>query len=211
VKVNARPAIHSAALADIAEVLPGFSTGTRLEHNESGSHQVVLSRHLVAGMPYRYGDQDAFRISPGRDARRYHLHAGDVLFMSRGTRNVASWIESVPERTIVPVSFFVIRPTPAVHPAYLTWFLNQPTTRRAVDDVRTGAGTPIVQRSALQRLRVPVPDVDVQETIAQLAAAMARERATLERLTAATARLHDLTSEQIARELLARAERNDDE
>jgi len=203
--------IAAAALGDVADVLPGFSTGERLEHSQTGTHQVVLSRHLTPGMPYSFTELDAFRINPGRDARRYEVRAGDVLFMSRGTRNVASWIESVPEHTVVPVSFYIIRPTSLLHSAYLTWFLNQRGAQRAVGDIRTGAGTPIVQRSALLQLRIPLPELDVQSTIGQMSSAMVRERQTIERLAAATTRLHDLTSERIARALFARAETHDDD
>ena len=77
-----------AAIGDIAEVRPGLSTGGRLEHDAAGSHQVVLSRHLVPGQSYLYSSGDIFRINPGRDARKYEVRVGDVLFMSRGTRNV---------------------------------------------------------------------------------------------------------------------------
>jgi hypothetical protein len=200
-----------AGLADLAEVLPGISTGTRLEHSPAGSHQLVLSRHLVPGLPYRYHAGDEFRIDPGRNARRYELRVGDVLFMSRGTRNVASWIESVPDPTVAPVAFYILRPRSGMDAGYLTWFLNQAGAQRAIADIRTGAGTPIVQRGPFMQLSVPVPDLDTQRTIAAIAAAMARERLTLIQLAAATSRLHDLTSDRIARDLFARAESDDGE
>jgi hypothetical protein len=198
-------------LGEVAAVLPGLSTGGRLEHDPSGTHQVVLSRHLVAGLPYRYEPADEFRIHPGRDAAKYQIRPGDVLFMSRGTRNVAAWIESVPNPSVAPVSFYVIRPSLLVDPGYLAWFLNQRGAQRAIADIRTGAGTPIVQRAPFTELLVPVPDLKAQRTIAAIGSAMVHEGLTLERLAVATARLHDLTSEQIARDLLARAETNDAE
>jgi hypothetical protein len=200
-----------AGLGELAEVLPGLSTGARLEHSAAGTHQLVLSRHLVPGLPYRYHDADEFRIDPGRNARRYELQVGDVLFMSRGTRNVASWIESVHEPSVAPVSFYVLRPSTAVEAGYLTWFLNQSGAQRAIADIRTGAGTPIVQREPFTLLPVPLPDLETQQIIASVAAAMVRERLTLDRLAAATSQLYDLTNERIARELFARAETNDAE
>lgn len=202
---NRASAVTLAAIGDIAEVRPGLSTGKRLEHEDGAPWQVIQSRHLVAGKPYRYSDVDRFTIDPGRDAERYRVHAGDVLFMSRGTRNVASWIESVPDGSVAPVSFFVLRPQPEVEPGYLTWWLNQPVAQRAIADIRTGAGTPIVQRKPFTELRLPLPSRAEQHVIAQIGASMAREHAVLEQLVAATERLHFLTSEHIARDLLSRA------
>jgi hypothetical protein len=196
-------------LGEVAAVLAGLSTGGRVEHDPTGSHQVVLSRHLVAGLPYTYADRDAFRIHPGRNATKYEIRQGDVLFMSRGVRNVASWIDAVPNPSVAPVSFYIIRSSAALDPGYLTWFLNQRSAQRAIADIRTGAGTPIVQRAPFAELEIPVPDLQTQRTVAAIVVAMVREEWTLQRLSEATGRAHELTSEQIARDLVARAENND--
>ncbi|MBK6304427.1 MAG: restriction endonuclease subunit S [Gemmatimonadetes bacterium] len=204
-------AVTLAAIGDIAEVRPGLSTGERLEHKDGATWQVILSRHLVPGQPYRFTDADRFTIDPERDAARYRVHVGDVLFMSRGTRNVASWIKSIPEDSVAPVSFYILRPGPAVEPGYLTWWLNQPVAQRTIADIRTGAGTPIVQRKSFAELQLPLPTLAEQRIIAQLGQAMTQERVVLEQLAAATERLHLLTSDHIARDLLARVEPHDDE
>lgn len=202
-------AVQLAAIGDIAEVLPGFSTGGALEHDPRGSHQVVLSRHLVPGLPYVYSETDAFRIQAHRPTAPYELRRGDVLFMSRGTRNVASWIERVPAGTIAPVSFYIIRPSTAIEPGYLAWYLNQRSALRAITDIRTGAGTPLVPRALFRTLRIPLPDMETQQRISALGVAMARERQLIDNLLELTAQMHDKSNEQIARDLLARALAND--
>ena len=63
-----------------------------------------------------------------------------------------------------------------------------------------------MQRAPFALLRVPVPDLETQHSIAGIGAAMAQERLTLDHLAATTARLHDITNERIARDLFARAE-----
>ncbi|MBK8245823.1 MAG: restriction endonuclease subunit S [Gemmatimonadetes bacterium] len=201
-------AVTLSAIGDIAEVRPGLSIEGRMEHVEGGSHQLILSRHLTPGAGYRFTESDRFSFEPGRDADRYRVQPGDVLFMSRGARNVASWLEEVPERSVAPVSFYVLRPGADIDAAYLTWWLNQPAAQRAISDIRTGAGTPLVQRKPFAELRLPLPDRATQRTVACLGAAMVQERTLLERLSASTQRQHDLTNERIARELLARAELN---
>lgn len=198
-------AVNLRHLGDVAEVLPGFSTGTAVEHDPAGTHQLAQIRHLKPGMPYRYREEDAFRIDPGRSVERFLLRSGDVLFMSRGTRNVASWLEAIPEATLAATSFYVLRPGPKMDPGYLTWYLNQPGMQRKIAEIRTGAGAPIVQRHALRELEIPIPPLDEQQRIGALGVLMAREQALLLDLERKTDVLRNLTSEQIAHDLGNRA------
>ena len=165
----------------------------------------MQSRHLTAGIPYRFRDEDAFLIRPGRNVDRFLLQVGDVLFMSRGTRNVASWLEEIPEASLAATSFYVIRPGSDANPGYLTWHLNQPGMQRRIAEIRTGAGAPIVQRHALRELEIPVPPLELQRQIGELGVLMVREQALLQELVHRTSLLHDLTSEQLAHRLGGRA------
>jgi len=163
------------SLVECAEVLPGFSVAGRMEHDPKGTHQVLLTRHLREGVPYRFRPEDELRIQPGRDATRYEVRPGDVVFMSRGSRNLAWAIAEVPERTIVPVSFYLLRLKPEVEARYLAWYLNQAPAQTAIDQIRTGAGTPIVQRAGFERLEVVVPPPETQRAIGDLGELQARE------------------------------------
>jgi hypothetical protein len=177
-------------LRECAEVLPGFSIPGRLEHDPKGTHQVVITRHLVDGVPYTYNASHELRIVPRRDTGPYELHRGDVLFMSRGTRNRAWVVAEAPDPTIAPVSFYIMRPSDGLDGGYLAWYLNQLPAQGTIDQIRTGAGTPIVQRDAFQSLNVLLPTLDVQREIAVLGVLFARERGLRERLADATSRAH---------------------
>jgi hypothetical protein len=194
-------------LAGCAEVLPGFSIAGRMEHDPKGTHQVLLTRHLRDGVPYRFEARDELRIVPGRGTARYEVHSGDVVFMSRGTRNLAWAIAAVPVPTIVSVSFYILRPKAEVEPSYLAWYLNQPPAQGAIDQIRTGAGTPIVQRAAFERLEVVVPAPDVQSAIGHLAELQARERQLRAGLVEATDRLHAAAGHEIIERLWRHAPR----
>jgi hypothetical protein len=113
-----------------------------------------------------------------------------VLFMSRGTQNRAWVVERVPDPTIAPVSFYIIRPQDGLDGGYLAWYLNQPPAQGEIRQLRTGAGTPIVQREAFQLLEVLLPPLDMQRDIAALGVLLAQERNLRERLTDATKRAH---------------------
>jgi len=210
-------------LRDVAEILPGFSTGAALEHDATGTHQVVLSKHLQPGLPYSYRDADEFRIHPVgegsskhgnevrlRDTSRYELRADDVLFMSRGTRNVASRIAAIPSPSIAPVSFFILRPNPpnTIDAAYLTWYLNSTAMQSEISSIRTGAGTPIVQRAVFQELEIPVPDIRTQRQIGEVGELMMQESLMHELLAAAVTKGHEATSESIRQQLLEAANKS---
>ena len=87
----------------------------------------------------------------------------------RCTRNlaVATWGGLDP--TIAPVSFYIIRPAQGVDAQYLAWYLNQPAAQAAIDQVRTGAGTPVVQRRAFEQIEILLPPPHEQREVAELA------------------------------------------
>ena len=194
-------------LAECAGVLPGFSIAGRMEHNSEGTHQVLVTRHLRDGVPYRFEARDELRIAPGRDTARYQVRAGDVVFMSRGTRNRAWAIAAVAEPTIVSVSFYILRPGGEVEARYLAWYLNQVPAQVAIDQIRTGAGTPIVQRAAFERLEIVVPPLELQCSIADLAELQAREQELCAHLVQATDRMQAATGRRIIEELRRQAPR----
>lgn len=191
----------TAQLSRFAEVLPGYSIAGRMEHDPEGTHQVLVTRHLRNGAPYQYEARDELRIVPGRDVAKYEVRAGDVVFMSRGTRNLAWVIAAVPAPTIVPVSFYILRPGPEIEARYLAWYLNQGPAQAAIDQIRTGAGTPIVQRAAFERLDVVVPPLEVQRGVADLAELQARERELCSRLVETTDRMRAATGRRIIEKL----------
>ncbi|HEX9580801.1 MAG TPA: restriction endonuclease subunit S [Gemmatimonadales bacterium] len=198
-------AVRLVPLADCAAVLPGFSIHGGLKHDPHATHQVVRTRHLTEGVPYSYRDEDEFKIAPGRETANYELRAGDVLFMSRGTRNLAWVVKDVPDPSIAPVSFYILRPAGGIDSRYLAWYLNQPPVQAGIDQIRTGAGTPIVQRNGFERLEVVLPPVAVQREIADLSELMARERDLRRRLGDAAERAQAAIGRQIIEKLSAGA------
>ncbi len=194
-------------LGECAEVLPGFSVRGRMEHDPDGTHQVILTRHLEQGLPYTYKEQDEHRLAIERDTSKYEIVSGDVLFMSRGARNLAWAIASVPRPTVAPVSFYILKPKDGVSPAYLAWYLNQAPAQRAIDEIRTGAATPIVQRKAFRDLPVVLPSPETQLAIADLAELFATERALHTKLADLMTKRQSLIGNDIIERLGARVPR----
>lgn len=97
--------------------------------------------------------------------------------MSRGERNRSAVIVSCPPNTVPTVAFFVLKPNPnVVLPAYLAWYLNQVPAQSAITQIRTGAGTPIVQRPQFEALPVLLPPLSTQRQVVHLSELLQREQ-----------------------------------
>lgn len=189
-------------LKDCAEVLPGFSSKTALVDEPGGTLQVIVAKHLTAGEPYHYHDEHRLRIKPPRSFDKYLLHPGDILFMSRGILNRAVLLEDIPQPAIAPLSFFIIRVKKGVLPAYLAWCLNQPPVEAQLNEIRTGAGTPMIPRQNILEICIPMPPLETQTKIAALAALQQREKSLQRQLTEDMERLHRLTGRKLFNHLI---------
>lgn len=188
-------------VAECAEVLPGFALKARAEHEPEGAYQVVMAKHLSDCMPYRYLDEHELRMTPAGSPENYRVQKGDVLFISRGVRNCAAVIESVPEKTIASATFYILRTHPVIDPAYLAWCLNQSPAQAQIGQIRTGAGTPIVQRNVLGDIQIPVPSVKEQQRIVALGALMAAELDIRKKLLEATETYQRMVGQKIIAQL----------
>jgi len=184
-------------LSRVVDVLPGYPVKARVEHDPDGAFQVVIPRHLGDEPVYAYKDEHALRMNLEGRPDRYLIAPGDVLFVSRGMSNRATYVARIPDATVSTAVFYVLRPRRDLDPRYLTWYLNQAPTQMAIGQIRTGAGTPIVQRKALMELSMPVPDLATQRRIADVFELMNRERRLCQRLVDCIERQHRLLSQEL--------------
>lgn len=101
----------------------------------------------------------------------HYLRKSDVLFLSKmNPRPVL--VEADPEHsnTIASSHFFIIRPTSnQILPAYLYWFLNQQDTKKFIRSVAAGSSILNVKKSDLQEIEIPLPPLEMQKRISELA------------------------------------------
>jgi len=194
--------VQMTRIADCAEVLPGYALKARAEHEPEGTHQVILGKHLTEGSSYCYNHKHELRITPKGSVDKYQVSAGDVLFVSRGSRNHAARVESVPGATVASATFYILHPHEGIDPGYLAWCLNQAPTQAQIGQVRTGAGTPIVQRKIFAEITIPVPSLDKQRQLAALGDLMVKEQQIRQNLVEETKKLHRALGQQLLRDLV---------
>ena len=86
-------------LGRVADVQLGYQHREKVSHVEHGSHRLIQGKDFVrtellsggsdepAG--WRVSTLELDRVTPKGDATRYRLQPGDLLFVSRGTTNIA--------------------------------------------------------------------------------------------------------------------------
>jgi len=118
------------------------------------------------------------------------LRPGDVLFPNRGTRTTAIALALDIFRTLAGTQFFMLRPHVAkVLPEYLAWFLRTEEAARYFEGRRKGTHVQTLERRDLEELELPLPPLEVQQRIVEVAALAVEERLLAERLAALKARL----------------------
>ena len=104
------------------------------------------------------------------------LRPGDVLFAAKGV-NYLCVVFREPDLAVASTSFFVIRPkSPAVTPEFLCWFLRHPSVMAYFKAHQAGSATPLIHKPAVENLVVPVPPLEQQQRIVELARLSRRAR-----------------------------------
>jgi restriction endonuclease S subunit len=102
---------------------------------------------------------------------------------------------------IASASVLIITPKPAIQPAFLAHFLNDPVTQVELRKLATGATIANLKKSAVEQLEVLVPSLADQEKIVALGE-------TLRQLSRLEARLAELRRIELRALLQERAGRN---
>lgn len=164
-------------LKQLAQVQIGYQTRGRIVPEAKGACQIIQIRDLDDQCNLR--PDGFYRMSPkGANHERYQVNRGDVLFLSRGNRNLATAVNVNLERTIAAGYFFILRlASAAVLPEYLAWYINSEPAQQYIQNVaRRGTYMPVVPKSALEALEVDVPPVRTQRTIVELDQLSKRDR-----------------------------------
>jgi hypothetical protein len=195
-------------LKDIAEVSLGYQHREKVSHIVHGTHRLIQGKDVVkteslsSGIDqpagWRIATYNLDRVTPKGDAGRYSLRPGDVLFVSRGTTNIAvplneQTVRPFPENwddLIAAYTFYLLRPNlDCVLPEYLAWFINQPPAQAYLTQQARGTLVKLMPKSLFEELEVPLPPLLVQRQVMQIEHLRAHEEGLLKRLIAARQRL----------------------
>jgi len=170
-------------LKEIAKIQSGYISRGKIEPHEDGSHFLMQAR-VVDADHLTYQADSLVRFSPDLSRKDWMLKPDDVLFMARGARNYSVLIKELPEKVLAAACFFIVRVSnEEVLPDYLFWYLNQaPVDRYLRRHSGRGVHMPVVRRSVLESIDIPIPPLEVQSKIAKLDVLLRNELELIDKL-----------------------------
>lgn len=170
-------------IREFIRLFSGFQSRKGVDLQPEGNHYLLQIRDFDESRTFVNPGGLGRINAPAVDAEAC-LREGDVLFLAKGVRNFAYAIpDSLPTPLLAGSYFFILRPTENVFAPYLAWFLNQePVRRYFFRYATTGAHIPVVRREELENLVVPLPRLDTQQKIVELAGLANRQASLLAEL-----------------------------
>lgn len=167
------------ALADIADVLSGYSFRTKVEHDPEGDLRVIQARDIRADLTLDLGGLTRIRLKDAARPERKLVKRDDVLVMVRTEQPYAVHLPEDMPPAIVQNSFNTLRVrSEAVLPEFLAMMLNQGVMQsRMTAAIAATATIPYIKVQDLRALKVPVPPLERQRTLVALEQALRREQA----------------------------------
>lgn len=169
-------------LDEICQFQTGFTARGRLDPLVEGGRLALQLRDLRDDGAIDIAGVQRFKLDLLPE--RYAIRAGDVAFRSRGQPNFAY---VMPTGAIEPVvallPLIILRPQlDRITPEYLTWAINQPDAQRQIDAEAQGTSLRMIPKTSLEGIVIPVPDLNTQRLIVEVAELAAKETALLHQL-----------------------------
>lgn len=178
-------------LDSITEIRTGVTLRSRDATRPVSGGSLDLIRIGDVSPEGRISPDDIIKIEPSDHVSQDQLlRPGDVLVAARGTRNTAAVYELALPKAIAGAQFFILRPTGRVLPAYLAWFLRSEPVRQHFDSRRKGSYIQLIRRSDLAEIEVPLPPLEEQRRIVEIAALIEQEHTLSARLCALRSTYH---------------------
>jgi len=170
-------------LSKIAKIQSGYISRGKIEPREDGTHFLLQARDANAERLI-YKTENLVRFSPDLSRKDWVLKPDDVLFMARGTRNYSVLIKEIAEQALAAACFFIVRvSSDQVLPYYLCWYLNQTLVDHYLSR-HSGRGVhmPVVRRSVIESIDIPVPPLEIQKKIVRMDLLMRKEQELIDKL-----------------------------
>jgi len=161
-------------LGDVADVRMGYPFRSRLEHDLFGLVTVIQMRDIDDSNLLHL--EGAAKVTLPNSKGHHQLQSGDLLFRSRGRSYTVAQVTEDLGEAVLAAPMLLIRTRAAVLPAYLRWYINLPQTQAVLGAMASGTAVQMISKDALVSLELPVPSIEEQHRIVELAALTQREQ-----------------------------------
>jgi len=155
-------------IRDIAKIRMGYQSRGKIENDPNGTYGLLQIRDFNEDRS-AIDISNMVRFASSTIQEEQLLREDDVVLLAKGAKNFSFAPIGIPFPIVAAPYFFVIRTCSSVLPGYLTWFLNQNSTRQYFT-LHTGSGVrmPVIRRSVLEQVEIPVPRMEIQRGIIEL-------------------------------------------
>ena len=157
---------HTVLLRDVALLSVGYPFRNTCVPGECGTLACFL-RDVGSDGSLNVG---ALRRVEDAKSNNSHLAvAGDIVFRSRGGSFVSALVPVLDEDLLVVAPMIRIRVNrERVLPEYLVWYMNGANGAAFFKEFAKGSAMPLVSKTVLEQMPVKLPNLRVQQTIADL-------------------------------------------
>ncbi|HPT70702.1 MAG TPA: restriction endonuclease subunit S [Candidatus Cloacimonadota bacterium] len=161
--------MRKALLKEVAAIQMGYQARTRLEPVAESDYTIILGKDISA--ENEIDVSNLVRIDLKTEDSKFLLQRKDVLFMAKGTSNLAVYPKQSLHNTVASGSFYAIRITVSdMEPGYLAWWLNQRMAQEYFAINRSsGATLSFITAEALRNTPILIPEIEMQRKIVKLA------------------------------------------
>ncbi len=157
-------------IRNLTEIQIGYQLRKKPEGNEAGEILLIQLKDINASRTHLEISEETVLFNPERSIEKQLLEEGDVLFMGKGSKPFACPVRNLPGPAVATGMFFILRPdTGRVEPEYLAWVLN---SRQVLEKLMIASGTgvamPVIRRTELEKLNIPLPPLEIQRRIGEL-------------------------------------------
>lgn len=168
-------------LSKIAEIRQGYQFREKVVNNPNGLIKVVQMANIFNGKRIDY--QNLVKTTGSGFKQEHFLKKGDILFCARGTNNYALLINEDMQNTIAVSQFFIIRTKETeLLPGYLVWYLGQSEANAHFKANTLVSTVPLINKKSLLNIRVPLPSLSKQKSIAEIFKLKEKERNLIEQI-----------------------------
>lgn len=151
-------------IEEIADIHSGYPFRRSVEHSPEGSFAVIQIRDIMNDRTFDY--ENLARVRDIQPKHHHLLQKGDLLFIAKGTNNVAVHVTKNLSKTVASANFLIIRiKSERVLPEYLAWYISQRPAQQFFRKHAPGTITPSISKAALSQLPVPIPPLEKQREI----------------------------------------------
>lgn len=171
----------SATLSGISEIRAGHPFRGSVPEDVNGSISVIQIKDVDWAGSVKWKGLTKTRLE-GRKEPDW-IKSGDILFVARGTKIVAAYVDEVPVPCVCSQYFYLLRiKSESVLPEFVAWQINQQPAQTYLVKSAEGSAQVSVRRSMLEDLNIVIPPLNQQRIIVELAKSAAREREIFEAL-----------------------------